>query len=71
MAVLVPARPDIDIAAEMALRGYQVNPDADPGQCQVNETRGLGACPLARSAKPGGIRVCEPHRLALSRPRRS
>lgn len=67
---LVPAAAGCDIAEEMAWRGYQVNHDAEPGSCQIDETRGLGRCQLVRAVRLDGINVCDLHHYALSRPYR-
>jgi len=72
---LVPARPRLDHAAELAARSYQVNRAAAAGQCQITAAKPLGQEWLPASECPGnavhlfgGARVCDRHYRALTTP---
>ena len=69
------APPPVDYAAELAIRNYQVNRDAPPGQCQITELRppacpGGGPAPCGAAGRHAfaGARVCQVHHAALSAP---
>jgi hypothetical protein len=65
LAIAAPARPPLDLAAELAARGYAVRQDAAPGRCWIIEQH-TGPCCLAGPHVIGGVRLCDGHRYALT-----
>jgi len=68
LAIAAPARP-LDLAAELAVRGYTVNTNVWAGGCQIIEQH-TGPCCLPGTQAIAGIRLCDGHRHALTTPLR-
>jgi len=71
-----PARPAVpqpspavrvDLAAELARRGYALRDDAPAGGCQVSE-RQAGLCQSPGPNRYSGVRLCDAHAYALGLP---
>lgn len=54
----------VDLAAELARRGYLLRSDAPPGGCQVSE-RQAGPCWSPGPNRYSGARLCDAHAYAL------
>jgi len=54
----------VDLAAELARRGYQLRSDAPAGGCQVSEHQ-AGPCRSPGPNRYSGARLCDAHAYAL------